>query len=252
MARKIAISNQKGGVGKTTTAINIADALKHSGYDVLFIDLDPQCNSTGTYKAKSKDEYTIYDVMAKNCDIKTAIQKTSFGDIVPGDIILSTKEMQFATQEGGYNLVKEALTQVEDEYDFVIMDTPPNLGIYMLNALTAADGCIIPIKAEIYAVEGLSIFIDTVNEVVANANSKLKVYGVLLTSYDRRLSLDNRIWNVLPKVGEDKNFPVFRKAIRICQDIRIAQERKESLFDIAPYSNAAKDYALIVKEILEK
>ncbi len=250
MATKIAIANQKGGVGKTTTAINIADALKRCGYDVLFLDLDPQCNSTGSYKAETEDTSTIYDVMDGKVSIKDAIQHTEIGDIIAGDPLMAGEESKFQSRPGGFNIIKKALKEVDDQYDFVIMDTPPNLGIYMLNALTAANGIVIPVKAEKDAIDGLSQLINTVNEVVENTNENLKVYGVLMTAYDKRNSLDKDIWTQLPEVGKSNGFRVFDNPVRVCQAIKMAQAEEVSLFDKDPASTGALDYAAVVKELL--
>ena len=205
MAIKIAITNQKGGVGKTTTAINLADSLKHIGYNVLLVDIDPQSNSTSTYQA-NLDEFTIYDLMDKKCTTKEAIQHTDMGDIIAGDPLLSELESKLVGNIGGYNILKKALLQ----YDFVIIDTPPNLGVFMLNALTASNGCIVPIKAEVYAVDGLNLIIKTVNDVIENANPELNFYGVMLTAYDVRNAQDKAIWEQLPVVGEQSGFRVFK------------------------------------------
>lgn len=250
---KIAIANQKGGVGKTTTALNIADALIHCNYKVLFLDLDPQCNSTSSYNAKIEKTTTIYDVINGECLPSDAIQHTDFGDIIAGDRLLTECEGKLLTNIGGHNVIKKALHQIEEtcDYDFVIMDTPPNLGIYMLNALTAANGCIIPLKAEKYAVDGLKLLIETINDVIENTNAKLRIYGVLLTAYDKRTSLDKAIWKTLPNVGKVYGFNVFKTPVRICQTIKDAQAEGISLFKKDSSSNGSLDYAHIVKELLE-
>ena len=252
MATKIAIANQKGGVGKTTTAVNIADALKRCGYDVLFLDLDPQCNSTSSYKAETEDVSTIFDVMDSKVKIHEAIQHTPIGDIIAGDPLMAGEESKYQSKVSGYHIIRKALAEVDDEYDFVVMDTPPNLGIYMLNALTAANGIVIPVKAEKYAIDGLSQLINTVNEVIENTNPNLKVFGVLMTAYDKRNSLDKDIWTQLPQVGEANGFRVFDNPIRVCQAIKVAQAEEVSLFDKDPASTGAIDYAAVVKEILDE
>ena len=228
MAIKIAITNQKGGVGKTTTAINLADALKHIGYNVLLVDIDPQSNSTSTYQA-NLDEFTIYDLMDKKCTTKEAIQHTDMGDIIAGDPLLSELESKLVGNIG----------------------TPPNLGVFMLNALTASNGCIVPIKAEVYAVDGLNLIIKTVNDVIENANPELNFYGVMLTAYDVRNAQDKAIWEQLPVVGEQSGFRVFKTPIRICQDVKKAQSKRTSLFEMSPSCSGSLDYAHFVKELLE-
>ena len=265
MAIKIAIANQKGGVGKTTTAINLADALKHFNYKVLFIDMDPQTNSTSTYGAQIEDENTIVDLLKKDCTAKEAIQTTPLGDIIAGDSLLATEENYFNSQKARERLLKVQLKEIEDDYDFIIMDTPPNLGIYMINALTAANGCIIPIKAEQYAVDGLGLLIDTINEVIELLNENLKIYGVLMTCYDARNGLDVGTLEALPKVGEENGFKAFKTPIRISQDVKKAQAMRDEVdengniikanrspFDNFKGSNAAVDYVNFTKEVLEE
>lgn len=263
MAVKIAVANQKGGVGKTTTAVNLADTLIHFGCKVLFIDLDPQHNSTSTYGAEITDTYTIVDVMKKDCSVKEAIQTTPIGDIIAGDELLAQEETFFNAQKARENILKRQIGQIDEDYDYIIIDTPPNLGIYMYNALTAADGCIIPIKAEKYSVDGLGLLIETINEVISVLNENLKVYGVLMSMYDSRNSLDRNILGSLPQVGEQKGFHVFSTPIRICQSIKNVQaimddvdadnnivKANRSIFENDKFCNAAYDYVAFTKEVV--
>ena len=170
MAIKIAIANQKGGVGKSTTAINIADVLRLDGNKVLFLDLDPQRNSTTTYGAKIDGENTIVDVLKKDCTAAEAIQHLPLGDIIAGDPLLAQEKTYFDSKLAKELLLKKALKDVEDDYDYVVMDTPPDLGIYMVNALAAADGCVIPMKADKYSADGLTGFIGTINDITDALN----------------------------------------------------------------------------------
>ncbi len=264
MAIKICIANQKGGVGKTTCALNIGDALTHSGYKVLFIDLDPQHNSTSTYGATMEDENTIVDVLKKDCTAEEAIQHMPMGDIIPGDRLLADIEHELSTKTMRELLLKKAIASVEKDYDFIIMDTPPNLGLYLVNSLSAVDGVVVTIKAEQYAVDGLSQIIEAIQDIQDNVNEKLKLYGVLLNMYDSRNALDRDIREVLPQVGKDKGFHPFKTVIRISQDVKKVQSMQNtidkdgnvvvanrSLFENYPDSNAAIDYISLVKEILK-
>ena len=265
MAIKICIANQKGGVGKTTCALNLSDALTHSGNTVLFIDLDPQHNSTDTYGAVMEDENTIVDVMKKDCTAEEAIQHMPMGDIIPGDKLLAQEESFLNTKTSRELILKKSLAEVDKMYDYIIMDTPPNLGLYLKNALSASDGVVIAIKAEQYAVDGLSQLIEDINDIHENVNEGLKIYGVLLNMYDARNRLDREIKEVLPQVGEQKGFKVFDTVIRISQDVKKVQSMRDSvdddgnhtvtnrsLFENYPTSNAAVDYVQLVREILEK
>lgn len=260
MSKIIAITNQKGGVGKTTTTINLADALKHFGYSVLVIDLDPQANTTDTYGAKSDDEYSIVDVLNNSCKTKEAIQHISLGDIIPGDKILTSELDHFNSQIGREKLLKKKLREVEDDYDFIIIDTPPTLGLYMINALTAADGCVIPLQAERYSVSGLGELFDTVQKIKENElNSSLEVYGTVITKFDARNGLDKDLRDGLPVIAEQYGFRNFNSYIRISQEVKKAQnlnfregqDINRSLFDNFTSCNAAHDYVEFTKELLE-
>lgn len=265
MATKIAVANQKGGVGKTTTAVNLADALRHFGFKVLFIDLDPQHNSTSTYGATIDNVNTIVDVLKKDCAAKEGIQTTPLGDIIAGDSLLAQEENYFNAQIAREHILKTVLKPVEEDYDYIVMDTPPNLGIYMKNALTAANGCVIPIKAEQYAIDGLGLLIDTINEIIEYTNPNLKIYGVLMTTFDARNALDIGIREALPEVGEQRGFKAFKTVIRISQDVKKCQAipdtvdeegnvklANRSLFETFKSSNAAIDYVNFTKEVLEE
>ena len=249
--RTIAIANQKGGIGKTTTAINIADCLTHMGKKVLFLDLDPQCNSTGTYGAKIEGEATICDVFAGEVEPKDAIQHTAMGDIIAGDPLMANDEARYQSTMGGYNKAKNIVKKLDKYYDFCIVDTPPNLGIYMINALNAANSIIIPIQADKYAIEGLSNVIKTIDDVKENANEKLKIEGVLLTKYDARTSLDRETKEQLPGICKSIGLPLFDIVIRTDQTIKDAQAAKVSLFDAAPKCKGAVDYEALVKKLLK-
>lgn len=265
MAIKIAIANQKGGVGKTTSAINIADALTHLNYKVLLLDLDPQHNSTATYGAEIDGVNTIVDVLKKDCTAKEAIQHMPIGDIIAGDGLLAQEENYFNSQKARETLLKRAIKSIDDDYDYIIMDTPPNLGIYMTNALTAADGCVIPIKSEQYAISGLGLLIETINEINEVLNDKLKIYGVKLNVYDKRNKLDRETLRDLPQAGENSGFHVFKTPIRISQEIKKVQSMPDSFNDNGerivtnrslylnyPNSNGAIDYVNFIKELQEE
>ncbi len=256
----ISITNQKGGVGKTTTTINLADALRHFNYRVLVIDLDPQANTTDTYGAIAEDEYSIVDVLNNSCKTIDAIQHLPMGDIIPGDKILSQQLDHFNAQMGREKLLKKKLKEVDDEYDFVIIDTPPTLGLYMINALTASNGCIIPLQAERYSISGLSELFDTIQKIKENElNTDLEVYGTLITKFDTRNGLDKELKLGLPEIAEQYGFRNFKTNIRVSQEVKKSQnlsfddgeEINRSLFDNFSNSKAAHDYVDMTKELLE-
>lgn len=263
-AIKIAISNQKGGVGKTTTAINLTDALIHFNYKVLIVDLDAQCNTTKTFGAKYEDEYSIVDVLDDSCSTSEAIQHMPMGDIIPGDRILSSQVDHFNSMMRREDLLKVKLQEVADDYDFIIMDTPPTLGIYMINALTAADGCVIPLQAEQYSIDGLGELLTTIQSIKKQLNPNLEIYGTLITRFDSRNGLDEDLKDGLPVLAEQYGFRNFDSIIRVSQDVKKAQSLKprldengnpteivnRSLFENYSNSNAARDYVNFTKELL--
>ncbi|MGO5337917.1 ParA family protein [Bilifractor sp. LCP19S3_H10] len=254
MATKIAITNAKGGVGKTTTALNIADALMYIGYKVLFIDLDPQANSTSVYEgsiSRRPGEKTLLNVMEKKNSLSECIEHTAFGDIVPGDPKLADQDAVYTTKIGGTNIVKNALKEVDGLYDFVVMDTPPNIGAYMRNAIYAADGCICPVLPKKFAIDGLNQLLDTIKSIKDDGNQNLKIYGILLTIYDKRNSQDRALKEQLPVFGKELGFHVFKTPIRTCQDVEKALAECKSLFRTKGNSNGAMDYAALVQELLE-
>ena len=260
MAIKISVTNQKGGVGKTTTTINLADALKHYGYKVLVIDLDPQCNTTDTYGAEIEGVNTIYDLMDNVCKTKEAIQKMPLGDVIAGDKLLADNLDHFNAKISRELLLKKKLKEVDNEYDFIIIDTPPTLGLYMINALSASDGCVIPLKAERYSVAGLGELFSTIDKIKeAGVNEDLKVYGTLITHYDARNELDRRLKLDLPDTAKKFEFRTFNSIIRVCQNIKRVQnlefdegeEINRSLYEHFPTCNASEDYVNFTKELLE-
>lgn len=255
MAIVITIANQKGGIGKTTTVINISDALNRIGYKVLTLDMDPQCNTTSQFDAKIDGEYTMHDILMDEkdeIDVKETIQHTKMGDIIPGDYLLANDQYKLMQNKAGhFCLKKKVVKKLENDYDFIVIDTPPTLGILMTCSLVSATGLIIPLQAEKYSLDGLSLLIDTVNDVIDNINPELEIYGTLITEYDQRNNSDKEMAKQLPVIASQLGMRNFRTPIRKCQEIRKASACKESLFDFAPKCNAVIDYTQMVKELLE-
>ncbi len=252
MAVKIAIVNKKGGVGKTTSAINIADVLRSKKKKVLMIDLDPQHNVTMTYDAKYEGEKTIFDVLNGDFTVMDAVQHKDLGDIVPGDKILTTQEMQFMSRTGREMLLKEGMEEADNFYDFILMDTPPTPGVYTLNALTAADGCVIPIKCDDYSIAGLSEILEVIEDVKKHVNKTLRIYGVFIVAMDKRENFHRQVYDTLPEACKKIGLHAFKTPIRVCAEIAKTRASKLSLLENAPKSNGAADYQALTKELLKE
>lgn len=203
MGKVISIFNQKGGVGKTTTNVNLSACLGTLGQKILVLDLDPQGNTTSGYGIdKNYVDYTIYDVLIDNFDIKRAIIKTNFEnvDIVPSSVDLSGAEIELSTKKKREYCLKNAIDYIKKEYDYIFIDCPPSLGMLTINSLTAVDSVLIPIQCEYYALEGVSQLMDTIKLVRNKLNKGLKIQGVVLSMFDGRANLSIQV------VDEVKNY----------------------------------------------
>ena len=196
MGRIIAIANQKGGVGKTTTAINLSACLAEKGQKVLAIDMDPQGNMTsGLGLDKDSIEKNIYDLMIGESDVKEVLQKDALDnlDVIPTSIDLSAAEIELIVVEDKEYIIKNAIEEIKDNYDYVIIDCPPSLNMLTINAMTTADSVLVPIQCEYYALEGLSQLIHTVELVKERLNPVLEIEGVVFTMYDARTNLSLQV-----------------------------------------------------------
>lgn len=209
MGKIISFSNQKGGVGKTTSAVNVAASLGILGHKVLLIDLDPQGNATsGVGISKKALKNSIHDVLVGNISAAEAIIQTEFENlsIIPAHISLAGAEYNLYQGNGAERVMKNALEPVKDNYDYIIIDCPPSLSMLTVNAMVASDGIIIPMQCEFYALEGLSQLTVTINRIKANFNSNLNITGILITMYNSRLLLSLQVMNEMKKHYLDKLF----------------------------------------------
>lgn len=203
----IAVANQKGGVGKTTTAVNLAACLAKKGKRVLLTDCDPQGNSTsGVGVDKRRCEKTVYDVLINGTDIKEAIVPTAYENLYlcPSNISLSGAEIELVSEMGRESKLKNALISVENDYDIALVDAPPSLGLITINVLTAADSVIVPIQCEYYALEGVSQLMGTIKKVKQVMNPKLRIEGILMTMYDSRTNLSSQVVEEVKKFFPNK------------------------------------------------
>ena len=247
--KTIAIINQKGGVGKSTTAFTLASGLKNKGYKTLCIDMDAQGNLSYTANAND-DLLTIYDLLAEDANINQAIQHTKNFDLIASSKALSGAD-GFITDIGKEYKLKEILESVKNNYDYIIIDTPPALGIITVNALTACDSVIIPAQADIYSLQGIEQLSKTIQPIKKYCNDKLKIDGILLTRYSPRAILSREVAEIANDLAQNLNTKVFKSTIREAIAVKESQINKQSLFDYAPNSNVTNDYLNFINELLE-
>lgn len=207
IGKTIAIANQKGGVAKTTTAVNLGAWLSLMGQKVLLIDIDPQGNATtGVGVDKNKLEYCIYDLLINSLKVRDAIVPSALEklDLIPATIELAGAEVELVSIPGRETVLKNALVEIREDYDYIFIDCPPSLGLLTINALTAADSLIIPIQCEFYALEGLSQLMNTIKIVQQNLNKRLTLEGVLLTMFDGRTNLAIQVVDEVKKYFKEK------------------------------------------------
>ena len=246
----IAIANQKGGVGKTTTAINLSAALARSGKKVLLIDLDPQANSSLTFLAHDAIESSIYELLTDSqISFAQVVRHTSIPnlDILPSRISLAKFESKLLGEFDAPFRLKDKMDGLADTYEYIVIDTPPTLGLITVNALVASDYLIVPIQPSYFALEGTDDLLDTVEKVRARPNPNLEVLGVLITLLDKRTTLARDIHEQIKQVFGDKVFQtVISKSVRLEE----SPAYKESIFTFAPNSSGAVEYANLCKEVM--
>ncbi len=249
MARVTTVTNQKGGVGKTTTAHAMATGLLLSGYKVLAIDMDPQGNLSYTMGADIT-QAGIYEAMRGDTEPEGTIQTTDQGDIIPSSLYLAGADMEF-TGTGREYLLRDIIEPLKSKYDFIIIDTPPQLGILTINALTASGDLIITMGADIYSLQGIGQLHDTIRKVKQYCNPFLSIAGLLITRYNGRAILSKDLKDSIDHIAGHIGARLYNTVIREGIAIKETQAQQASLFDNAPKSNPAKDYLLFLSEYLK-
>lgn len=249
MSKVITLSNHKGGVGKTTSTINIGAALTQLGKRVLLIDLDPQANLTQSLRLIVEDQAeTIYGAIRGAAAIKP-ITVIDGLDVVPSTLDLSGAEIELSGEAGREYILKELLEPLKEQYDYILIDSPPSLGLLTLNALSASDEVLIPLQAEYLATQGLSKLLEVVEKIQKRLNKGLKIGGVFITQYDNRKVLNR---NVVDAVGS--RFSQYLLTSKIRDNVALAESPAAGLdiFRYNPKSNGAEDYTALAKELLSK
>jgi len=248
MSRTLAIMNQKGGAGKTTTAQALAAGLSLKGYRVLSVDLDAQGNMSYTAGART-DGATALGVLTGEIRAGDAIQHTRSGDIIPASKALAGADA-FMTDTGKEYKLREALEPISGEYDFIILDTPPHLGILTVNALTACDSVIIPALADIYSLQGIEQLAETMKPVKKYCNPALTIEGILLTRYSSRSIVSREVAELAGRIAAKLGTKLFKTTIREAVAVREAQISQQDLFRYAPKAKVTEDYSRFIAELL--
>ena len=250
MGKVISVANQKGGVGKTTTTVNLSTILAKKGKKVLLIDTDPQGNATSGLGITKEVELSVYDILVGDTQFDEVIQGTAIKNlsVCPSNISLSGAEVELVSMMSREQRLKVKLDAVKDKYDYILIDCPPALGLITLNAFTASDSVLIPVQCEYFALEGLGQLLNTINLVKKHLNKNLEIEGALLTMYDARTNLSNQVVKEVKKYFENK---VYKTVIP--RNVRLSEAPSYgmpiSIYD--PRSKGAKAYEKFTKELLK-
>ena len=250
MGKIISVANQKGGVGKITTTVNLSTILAKKGKRVLLIDTDPQGNATSGLGVSKDVELSVYDILIGDTEFDETLQETAIKNlkVCPSNISLAGAEVQLVSMMSREQRLKTKLDKIKDQYDYILIDCPPSLGLVTLNAFTASDSVLIPVQCEYFALEGLGQLLNTVNLVKKHLNKNLEIEGALLTMYDARTNLSNQVVKEVKKYFEDK---VYKTVIP--RNVRLSEAPSYGMpitvYD--PRSKGAKAYEKFAKELLK-
>ena len=250
MGKIVSLANQKGGVGKTTTTVNLGTILAKKGKKVLLIDADPQGNATSGLGVEKEVEYSTYDILVNDAKIQDAIQDTIIKNlkVCPANMSLAGAEVELVSMMSREQRLKEKLDEVKDYFDYILIDCPPSLGLITLNAFTASNSVLIPVQCEYFAFEGLGQLINTINLVKKHLNKEIQIEGALLTMYDIRTNLSNQVVKEVKKYFENKVYKtVIPRNVRLSE----APSYGMPITEYDPRSKGAKSYTKFAKEFLK-
>ena len=252
MGRIIAVANQKGGVGKTTTAINLAACLAEAGKKVLTIDLDPQGNMTsGLGVDKNEVENTVYELMLDECSVKESMTDTVIDGmkVIPSNVNLAGAEIELLGIPEKEYILRNAVDYIKEDYDFIVIDCPPSLNMLTINAMTTANSVLVPIQCEYYALEGLGQLTNTISSLKQNINEQLEIEGILLTMFDKRTNLSALVYDEVKKFFPEKIFKtVIPRNVRLSE----APSFGEPILSYDKFSKGAFAYKALAKEVIKK